>query len=43
MNKNAVATVCHNEYKEALLNNKCIRHSVNRIQRKDHRMETYEI
>ena len=24
------------------MNNKCIRHSVNRIQRKDHRMQTYE-
>ena len=24
-------------------NNKCIRHSVNRIQSKDHRIETYEI
>ena len=28
--------VSHNEYKHVLLNNKCIRHSMNRIQRKDH-------
>ena len=25
--------ICHNEYKDALLNNKCIRHSMNRIQK----------
>ena len=36
MNKN-VATIGHNEYKDVLLNNKCIRHSINRIQSKDHR------
>ena len=43
MNKNVVATTGHNEYKDVLLNNKCIRHSINRIQSKDHRKETYEI
>ena len=26
-------TVCHKEYKDVLLNNKCLRHSMNRIQR----------
>ena len=26
-----------------MLNNKCIRHSMNRIQSKDHRIGTYEI
>ena len=26
-----------------LLNNKCIRHSINRIQSKDHRIGTHEI
>ena len=31
------------EYKDVLLNNKCIRHSTNRIQSKDHRIATYEI
>ena len=39
-NKNVVATKSHNEYKDVLLNNKCIRHSMNRIQSKYHRTET---
>ena len=43
MNKNIVATVSHNEYKDILLNKKCLRHSMNRIQSKDHRLRTYEI
>ena len=43
VNKNAVATIIPNEYKDFLLNNKCIRHSMNKIQRKDHRIGTYEI
>ena len=34
VNKNAVAS--HNEYKDAMLNNKCIRHSMNKIQSKEH-------
>ena len=34
---------CHNEYKDLLLNNECLRHSVNRIQSNDHKMESYEI
>ena len=38
VNKNVVATIGYNEYKEVLLNNKCIRHSMNRIQSKDHRI-----
>ena len=33
----------HNEYKHALFNNKCTKHSMNRIQSKDHRKGTYEI
>ena len=33
----------HNEYKNVLLNNKCLRHSMNGIQSKDRRIETYEI
>ena len=33
----------HNEYKDVLLNKKCIRHSKNRIQSKDNRIRTYEI
>ena len=31
VNRNNVATVSHNEYKDALQNNKCIRHSMNRF------------
>ena len=43
VNRNVVATISHNEYKDVLLNNKCIRHSMNRIKTKDHRTGTYEI
>ena len=37
------ATISHNEYKDVLLNKKCLRHSVNRTQSKDHKIGTYEI
>ena len=43
MNKNVVATINHNKYKDVLLNNKCIRHSMNRTESKDYRIGTYEI
>ena len=46
LNKNVVimlSTISHNEYKDVLLNEKCIRHSMNRIQGKDNRIGTYEI
>ena len=43
MNKNAVATISHNDYKDALLNKKCIKHSMNRIQSKDLRIGAYKI
>ena len=43
VNKNVVATISYNEYKDVLLNNKCLRHSMHRIQRKIHRIRTYEI
>ena len=43
VNKNIVATISDNEYKDVLLNKKCIRHSMNRIQSKVHSIETYEI
>ena len=43
VNKNVVATINRNEYKDVLLNNKRIRHSMNRIQSKDHRIGTHEI
>ena len=42
VNKN-VATISHYEYKDVLLNKECLRHSMNRIQSKDHRIGTYEI
>ena len=43
MNKNVVSTISHNEYKDVLMNKKSIRHSMNRIQSKGHRIGTYEI
>ena len=43
VNKNVFATVGHNEYKDVFLKNKCLIHSMNRIQSKDHRIGTYEI
>ena len=43
VNRNVVATISHNEYEGVFLNNKCLRHSTNRIQSKDHRTGTYEI
>ena len=32
-----------NKYKDVLLNKKCLRHLMNRIQSKDHKIRTYEI
>ena len=43
VNKNVVATISHNEYKDVLLNKKCLRHLMNRIQSKYHDIGTYEI
>ena len=43
MDKKFASTIGHNEYKDVLLKNKCLRHSNNRIQSKDHRIGTYEI
>ena len=43
VNKNVVATISHNKYKDVLLNKECIRHSMSRIKIKDHRIETYQI
>ena len=42
-NKNNAATISHNDYKKILLDNKCMRHSMNRIRGKDHRIGTFEI
>ena len=41
VNENVVETISHNEYKDVLLNKKCLRHSMNRIQSKDHKIGTY--
>ena len=38
-----MVTISHKEYKDVLLNKKCLRHSMNRIQSKDHKIGTYEI
>ena len=40
VNKNVVATISHNEYKDVLLNKKCFRHLINRTQSKDHKIRT---
>ena len=42
VNRNVVEKITCNEYKDALLNNKFLRHLMNRIQCKNHRIETYE-
>ena len=41
--KNFVVTISHNDYKDLLLNKKCIRNSMNKIQGKDHIIGTCEI
>ena len=37
IDKNIVATISYNKYKDVLLNKKHLKHSMNRIQSKDHR------
>ena len=39
-NKPFVATIIHNEYKNVLLDNKCLRHLMKIIQNKYHRIGT---
>ena len=43
INKNVVATIIHNDYKDIFLNSKCLIHSMNGIQSNNHRIGTYEI
>ena len=43
VNKNVVTTISHSECKDVLLNKKCLRNSMNRVQSKDYRVGTYEI
>ena len=40
INKNVVAAVSHNGYESVLLKKKCLRHLMNRIQSKYHRIGT---
>ena len=42
VNRNVVARISHDKYKDVLLNKKYLRHSMNRIQSKDHKIEAYE-
>ena len=42
-NRIVIATIFHSKYKDVLLNKKCLRESMNRIQSKYHRIGTYEI
>ena len=39
----SVATISDSEYKYLLLHKKCLRHPIDRIQSKNHRIGTYEI
>ena len=41
--RNVVKEITYDEYKDVLLNNKCLRKSMNRIQSKDHKIGAYEI
>ena len=43
VNKNVVVTISHNEHKDVLLNNNCLRHSMKRTQRKDQGIGSCEI
>ena len=42
MNKNVAENITHNEYKDVLFNPKYLKHSMNRIQNKNHRLGTYK-
>ena len=43
VNRNVVVAITHNDYINVLLNKKCLRHSMSRIQSKGHEIGTYEI
>ena len=43
VNGNIVATISSNEYRDVLLNKKCLRHSMNRTKSKGHKIGIYEI
>ena len=43
LNKNVLATITHNKYKNILLNKKRLRYLMDNIQSKNYRIGTYEI
>ena len=43
VNKNVVAAISQGEYRDVLLNKKRLRHLMNRIQSKNHRVSTWKI
>ena len=43
VNRNVVARISHNEYKDVLLNNKCFRGSMNRIQSRNHKIKKWNL
>ena len=43
VNKDVVVTISYDEYKDTLLHDKCLRHSMNRIQSKNYNTGIYEI
>ena len=43
VNRNVVATISRNEYKNVFLNKKYLNHPMNRIQSKNHGIGTYEV
>ena len=43
MIENVVAITSHNKYKDVLLNHKYLRHSMNKIQTKNHRIGIYKL
>ena len=42
VNKKIMERISHIEYKDVFLNRKCLIHSINKIQSKNHRIRTYE-
>ena len=43
VSRNVVEAISHNEFKDVLLNKKCLRHSMNRIESKNHKIATNEL
>ena len=43
MNKSVATTISHSGYKGVLLHNKCLGHSMNKLQSKSHKKGAYEI